>query len=179
MNFIKVLILLFFAFLFLPLKIHIKSNTDKIKITFKMLGVKLYSIEKLLKKGKNNLEDTVYNTTVKILDTQEKILGFKEIKKIYDNLDIEYINLNIGFKDPIFATYVFTAINIFIGSQMKKFEKSKIEMQMLYTEKIYDYKINCIISIRLAENIIEITKVIYKLLKERWNKVWQNILLKT
>lgn len=179
MYIIKIILLLFVAFLFLPIKIEVYLDNKLFNIKIKFLNIKVLEKEHLFKKLEGNIEDFVYNTTVKILDAEENLFSIKDIKKIYKKLDIKSLSIYIGCKDPVITTYIFTFLNLIIAKEINKFENTKINMQMYYTENICDYKINCIFNVYVAENILEITKVIYKALKERWRNVWQSIQLKT
>lgn len=159
---IKIILLVILAFIFLPIKIKVFAESTS-KIFISIFGFK-YSVKNKLK-SKEEIEDSIADFVVNFLDKKSLV------KNIFKVLDFKKIEICIGTNNPLVTTSIFTFLNTYIAANYNKFSKTKISMDMFYTDKLYKYKINCIIKISIAETI-------FILLKERWNKVWQNIQLK-
>ena len=162
---IKIILLVILAFIFLPIKIEVLLEDGK-DIAIKIFNIKLLRKNKV--KSKEDIEDKIADIFVNMLDNKNKI---PLLKVIYKAIDFKKIKIYIGTNNPVITTAIFSFLNTYIAANIEKFSKAKINMEMFYTEKLYKYKIDCIFKISIAETIVI-------LLKERWNKVWQNIQLK-
>ena len=162
---INIILLVILAFIFLPIKIQVLAESNN-KSVICIFGFKYVFKNKI--KSKEEIEDAIANIFVKILDNKKKS---KLLKSIYKAMYFKKIEIYIGTNNPIVTTSIFSFLNTYIAVNSEKFSKTKISMEMFYTKNIYKYKIDCIFKISIAETT-------YIIIKERWNKVWQNIQLK-
>ncbi len=181
----KYIILILFAVFFMPFKIEIYLEANSIDKNKEYIKVSIFKIPIIKLNIKEKVEDIL--SVDKVITYQVKMLRYisiKDIKKILKRIKYKEIRAiyGIGTEDYInkalLNVSLITTINMIIGYNYEKLKKTKISIKNIETKYSYTYKINCIFTTNIANNIFVIKNYIEFKIKERWNLKWQNIQLK-
>ncbi|MDO4283354.1 MAG: hypothetical protein Q4D02_06905 [Clostridia bacterium] len=180
-----IILILVISIIVIPVRFKIQYREDEKKNLQVKNKIEIYilyfiKIKTVKMKDKSNIdkEDGEYrvnaiykilNMYLKYLRQQEMIMTKEDLKKIFDSIYIEKMNLKFGINlsNPILNAYVIvlanTIINMFIMKNERKMKLKNIEYSTYVSENIFNLKLNCIIRFHLANTIITIIKMIIRI----------------
>ncbi len=126
------------------------------------------------KKSKVNIAEVLFKVAKNYLNFRKKedyVLTAKDIKLISNSIRFKrlYIDVGVNFNDMILNAYIVTFINtvvsMYIGKNIKRFNKSKLEYNVYISKKIVNFECDVVVTINPAILIYVLLKIFIKLKK--------------
>lgn len=191
MHIVIFLVLTIVITILIPIKISINYeyyskdydiNDEDVKKEIKIYILRCIRIKKISKKkdeqkNENNKGNKlIYNLKSIInkytqIKREEKIAEKSDINKISNSIYVQKLDLNVGFntKGVILNAYINSflnsLINNFLSNNITKINLKNTRYNTYTTNNLLRIKIQSIVDIKLANNIIVIFKLIYKIMK--------------
>lgn len=174
----KIFIIILFLIFILLLSITIKIEIRKIEIINRKIKLNIYIKLYILNTIKIFQKRITKRELKRIINMSKKQKVFKDGKKIFKNIEIEFENINLKIiypvKNPILGAYIYAVLQGIsnIGAAIAQTKKKEIEIKNINKGKVYIY-FSTYIKINIAKTIL---KIIRSFKKEKIDKkVLKNI----
>ena len=144
-------------------------------ISIYLFGIRLKKIEINKNNSNTNVGYMLIKQVIKSLNNKDKSSIISKILKTFKIKKLD-MDLGINLNDPIYNAYVIAFINAIVPLVLasKNTDLNNIRYTTFISNKTIFLNINCVISISLLKNIINILKVVLVIIKIKLKELKKN-----